>query len=169
MVVVVLGVHALHQDLFEAAATAGAVEGLGAGGFVRGDWGEEAVVGVEGGLFDGFWLGLFFFGLGEGLGGDLQGVEEEAGAAVVERHVGDAGDDLVERELDRGAVFDRGELEGVGVRRCGVGDAAVLVEVAEVLATEAGRLAAAAGGQDVTALVADRCFGWHGYPPRVFW
>ena len=139
--------------------------GLGPGGFVRGDWGEEAEVRVEGGLFDGFGLGLVFFGLGEGLRGDLQGVEEEAGAAVVEGHVGDAGDDLVERELDRGAVFDRGELEGLGVRRGGVGDAAVLVEVAEVLATEAGRLAAAAGGQDVAALVADRCFGWHGYPP----
>jgi len=53
-------------------------------------------------------------GRAEGYGGDLHGVEEEAGAAVVEVAEGDAEDDLVDGELDGAGVLDVGEDEGDG-------------------------------------------------------
>ena len=45
-------------------------------------------------------------------GGDLEAVEQEAGAAGVDLVGGDAAEDLADGELDGGAVFGEGEVEG---------------------------------------------------------
>lgn len=112
--------------------------------------------------FCGGWL------FGEVEAGDLEAVEEEAGAAGVDVVGGDALQDLADGVLDRGTVFGEREFEG------GVAGARVLrrssrgvVVVAEVFAAEARAAAAAAVGEDVAALVAFGCFGWcvHLVPP----
>ena len=145
-----------HEDLGEASAAVWiGVEFCG--------WGEGAVGGVEGDLFYGLWGGLRW-GLGFGGGvfgevgaGDLEGVEEQAGAAGVDVVGGEALDDLADGVLDGGAVFGQGQVEG------GAAAAALfwisyrfsggVVVVAEVLAAEAGAGAAVAVGEDVAALV----------------
>jgi hypothetical protein len=48
--------------------------------------------------------------------GDLESIEEESGAARVELIGGEGLDDLDERELDGGAVFDGREFERDGFR-----------------------------------------------------
>ncbi len=72
-------------------------------------------------------------------GGDLECVEEEAGAAGVDVVVSDAGDELAEGVLDGSAAGGFGELEGVAARlaELRVGDwfAGGVVVVAEALAT----------------------------------
>jgi hypothetical protein len=112
-------------------------------------------------------------GLGEDGGGDLEAVEEEAGAAWVDLIGGDALEDLADGLLDGGAVFGDGELEFEGGWRIkckgavfGRGLAGGVVVVAEVLVAKRGRAAAVAGSEDVAALVA--FFGVHVYPP-CFW
>jgi hypothetical protein len=99
--------------------------------------------------------GLVVFEVG---GGDLEGVEEESGAARVEVVLGDAGDDLAEGLLDGGAAAGLGELEGAaaGLAEAGVGDGLALgvVVVAELFAAQGGGAAAAALGEGVAALVA---------------
>ncbi|ADW70565.1 hypothetical protein AciX9_3561 [Granulicella tundricola MP5ACTX9] len=116
-------------------------------------------------------------------GGDLEAVEEEAGAAVVELVGGDAAQDLADGELDGGSVFGEWQIEGgvavlVCVTGCQVGAwdgfAGGVVVVAEVLVAEGWTAAAASVGVDVAALVACGCFdclslcghGW-GSPPPV--
>ena len=116
---------------------------------------------VDGELFDGrlggSWRGLRA-SLGEVGGGDLEAVEEEAGAARVDVVAGDAAEDLADGELDGHAVFGLGEIEGgaAGAAVLGPGDglAGGVMEVAEGLAAEAGRAAAAAVGVDVAAALA---------------
>jgi hypothetical protein len=83
--------------------------------------GQEALFGVGGDLFDGLW-GFFVscvvcgFGVAWEVGaGDLEAVEEETGALGVDLVVGDAEEDLADGELDGGAVFGHGEVEGVAV------------------------------------------------------
>ena len=149
----------------------------GADGFVVaefGGWGEEAVFGVV----DDFGDGLFGFGGGIGFGqvaaGDLEAVEEQAGAARVDLVGGDALEDFGEALLDGAAVFRKGEREaGAAAARAGVldGAARVVVEVAEVFVAsgraEGGAAAAAAVGEDVAALQASVVvddLGRHGYP-----
>jgi len=75
-----------------------------------GGGGEQAVDGVV----DDFGYGLFGFLAGGGLdggwfgevqGGDLQAVEEQAGAARVEGVFGYAGEDFADGVLDGAAVF----------------------------------------------------------------
>ena len=103
--------------------------------------GEEALFGVGGDFFDG--LGGIFsfvaggFGLaGEVGAGDLEAVEEEAGAAGVDLVAGDAAEDFADGELDGGAVFGHGEVEVglVGLALAWVlhGAAGGVVVVAEV-------------------------------------
>ena len=146
------------------------VEHLG-GGFGGGGWvGFVAVGEVVGVLaflgivvsvffvvFVILWLDGFAGFSGEGGDGDLEAVEEEAGAFWVEVVGGDAAEDLGQGELDGGAVFEDGHGEGVpvGVGIAGgvAGDGAaggVVVE-AEVLVAEGDHAAAAAGGADVAA------------------
>ena len=155
--------------------------GLGGGDFGAG--GEDAVGGVEGDLFYGLIHGLGggggfvaggsgvaaaggwgvgFFGLfGEGGVGDLQAVEEEAGAAGVDVVGGDALQDFADGLEDGGAVFGQGDVEGgaaaAALLRVGDGFSGGVVVVAEVFASEAGAGAAAAVGEDVAALVVLGC------------
>jgi hypothetical protein len=115
-------------------------------------------------------------GAGEVAGGDLEAVEEEGGALVVEGAGGDAGEDVGEGELDGGRVVDgeHGEdgVEGFLAEVFGRAAGGVVV-VAEVFAAQAGRAAAAAFEVDVAALVAGFGLGgwlrvgllWHGRSP----
>jgi hypothetical protein len=121
-------------------------------------------------------------------GGDAEAVEDERGALVVDGVGADAGEDVGEGELDGGGVVDGGKgedgVEGGLVEVFGAAAGGV-VEVAEVLAAEAGGAAAVAGEVDVAALVAGGfgCGGlgwvgllrvgllwvgvlWHGRPPK---
>ena len=150
---------AFKKDLHERgrAVTSGRSEGSGGG--------ERAEDGVDGELFDGrlqscgvCLLARLVTGLGKVGGGDLERVEEEAGAARVDVVGGDAAEDFADGELDGGAVFGHGEIEGgaTGAAMFGPGDglAGGVMEVAEGLGAEAGRAAAAAVGVDVAAALA---------------
>jgi hypothetical protein len=155
---------------------------FGFDGFVvLGGWGEGAVDGVVDELGDGLLGVLFGVGFGEIEAGDLEAVEEEAGAAGIDLVGGDAAEDFADGELEAGAF---GEIAGVGEGEGGLtaaaagrvldGAAGGVVEVAEVFGAECGRGAAAAVGEDVAALEARGLgggFGVHacGDPlPRVF-
>jgi hypothetical protein len=101
---------------------------------------------------------------GEVEAGDLEAVEEEAGAARVDVIGGDALEDLADGVLDRGSVFGERDFEGgaAAVTGAGVlrGSSRGVVVVAEVFRAEAWAAAAVAVGEDVAALVAFGCFGW---------
>ncbi len=128
--------------------------------------GDEAVFGVMGDLGDdlGGRLGGVWFGQVEA--GDLEAVEEQAGAAGVDVVGGDAAEDFSDGLLDRGTVLGVGEGEAglAAVASGGVldGAAGVVVEVAEgrirlraTFGTVHGWAAAAAAvGKDVAALEA---------------
>jgi hypothetical protein len=94
---------------------------------------------------------------GEVGGGDLESVEEDSGAFVVQLAAGDAGEDVAQGDLDGGGVVDGrdgedGELAatvGGGAKAAGA-----LVVIAEVLAAESGRAASTALGEDMTAEIA---------------
>jgi hypothetical protein len=104
--------------------------------------------------------------------GDLEAVEEEAGAAGVDVVGGDALQDFTDGGLDGGAVFGQGQMEGgaaaAALLRVGDGFSRGVVVVAELFLAEAGACAAVAVGEDVAALVLFRCFGGvlHGPSPR---
>jgi hypothetical protein len=99
--------------------------------------------------------------LGHGAGkveaGDLEAIEEQAGAARVEIVGGDALQDLADGELDGRAVFGHDELKGAEPGLAGGGvfnrSAGGVVEVAELLVAEADAATAAALREDVAALV----------------
>jgi hypothetical protein len=131
-----------------------------------GGWGEEAVFGVERDLGDDLGGRLGGIGFGQVEAGDLETVEEQAGAAGVDVVGGDAAEDFADGLLDGRAVFRvrEGEARLAAVAGGGVldGAAGVVVEVAEGLATtigafgaaDGGAAAAAAVGEDVAALEA---------------
>jgi hypothetical protein len=133
-IVAARAVPVLHEDLRE---------GLFAGGLdVLGARGEVAVVGVGDEL-----LGVVevLFGCGFGLfeveAGDLEAVEEQAGAAGVEVVGGDAAEDLADGVLDGGTVLGVGEVEGgaaVAGRGAGGRAAGGVVVVAELLVAKRG-------------------------------
>ena len=144
-----------------------------------GDGSEGAEFGVGEDFFDEFGLGRLLE-LGEVHGGDLEAVEEEAGAARVDVAGGDAAEDLGDGKLDAGAVVGGGEVEeggvcvGFGDEGCGRGAAMVAVVVAEGLVAEGRGAAAVAVGEDVAALETDGFGGFGcdrhgGYPPWVLW
>jgi hypothetical protein len=88
--------------------------------------GDDAVFGVEDDLFDGG-EGLFRLAerrqrglFGEIQGGELESVEQEAGAAGVDSVERDAAEDDADGGLDGGAVFGVGQDEG-GLGGFGVG------------------------------------------------
>ena len=99
-------------------------------------------------------------GFGEVEAGDLEAVEEEAGAAGVDVVGGDAAEDFADGGLEGGAVVGvgDGEVEGGAAASAGswvlCGLAGGVVVVAEVFAAEAEAAAAVAVGEDVAALVA---------------
>ncbi|HEY1993874.1 MAG TPA: hypothetical protein VGG81_05680 [Edaphobacter sp.] len=96
-------------------------------------------------------------GFGEVEAGDLEAVEEEAGAARVDVVGGDAAEDFSDGMLDGGAVFGQRKVEGGAAAstllRVGDGFSCVVVVVAEVFSPQAGAAAAVAVGEDVAALV----------------
>ena len=115
--------------------------------------------------FDGFGPGVVVGrGFGEVEAGDLESVEEEAGAAGVDVVGGDALKDLADGVLDGGTVFRERDFEGgaAGFTGAGVGCgfAGGVVVVTEVFATETWAAAAVAVGEDVAALEAFGCFGF---------
>jgi hypothetical protein len=148
------------------------VEELGDGAFASGGLsyfgarGEDAQRRVEGDLFYGFGFGGLLFGQVEA--GDLETVEEEAGAAGVDVVGGDALEDFADRGLDGGAVFGQGQVEGGAAAAApawvGYWFSRGVVVVAELFCAEAWAGAAAAVGEDVAALV---LFFWlHVFPPH---
>jgi len=108
---------------------------------------------------------LGFVAVGEVGAGDLKAVEEDGGSFVVDVAGGDAGEDVVEGDLDGVAVIDGLHFEHAhAAGEWGVGKASAVVVVAEVVAAEGGRAAAVAVGVDVAAEVAAvRVVGlvWH--------
>jgi hypothetical protein len=114
---------------------------------------------------------------GEVEAGDLEAVEEEAGAAGVDVVRGDALEDFTDGGLDGGAVFRERDFEGGAAALAGAwvgrGFAGGVVVVAEVFSAEAWAAAAVAVGEDVAALVAPGCFDGvlHVFPPHggTFW
>jgi hypothetical protein len=147
-----------------------------------GDGGEWAEVGIEGEVVDGDGAVVFLFG-GPGFegglfrevgGGDLEGVEDEAGAAGIDGVGGDAGDDVVEGDLDGGAVLDEGDGDGfeagvAGGRLVAAAVAGVVVE-AEGLAAEGDGAAAEAVDADVAALeAAGFGLGFRRFSGRFSW
>ena len=108
-------------------------------------------------------------GFGEVEAGDLEAVEEEAGAAGVDVVGGDALKDFADGGLDCRAVFGQREVE-VGAAAAALSwvrgwfSRGVMV-VAELLAAQAWTGAAASVGEDVAALV---LFGGFGGVLHVF-
>ena len=107
---------------------------------------------------------VFVGGLGFGQveAGDLEAVEEQAGAAGVDVVGGDALEDLADGGLDGGAVFGEGQVEGgaaaAALARVRDGFAGGVVVVAELFLAEAWAGAAVSVGEDVAALVLLWCF-----------
>jgi hypothetical protein len=119
--------------------------------------------------FDGFGSGVAVGGgFGEVETGDLEAVEEEAGAAGVDVVGGDAAEDFADGLLDCGTVFQQRKVEGGAaastLRRVGDGFSGGVVVVAEVFSAQTGAATAVAVGEDVAALVlfGDWCGFLHG-------
>jgi hypothetical protein len=116
---------------------------------------------MGGDLFDDF--GGFRFGVAVGGGfgeveaGDLEAVEEQAGAAGVDVVGGDALEDFADGLLDGGTVFRQRKVEGgaaaSALLRVGDGFSGGVVVVAELFSAQAGAAATMAIGEDVAALV----------------
>jgi hypothetical protein len=130
---------------------------------------------VDGDLFNDF--GRFGFGVAVGGGfgeveaGDLEAVEEQAGAAGVDVVRGDAAENFSDGLLDGGTVFRERKVEGgaaaSALLRAGDGFSGGVVVVAEVFSAQAGAAAAVAVGEDVAALVlfGGWCVVLHGLCP----
>jgi hypothetical protein len=150
--------------------------GLFFGGGEFGAWSDGAVGGIVDDFIDclrGF--GGFAGGGRRGAGqvgtGDLEAVEQEAGAARVDVVGGDAAEDLCDGGLDVGAVVGVGEreLEGVAAGAAGTrvldGAAGGVVVVAEIFVAQAWACTAASVGEDVAALEVLGFGGLHGVAP----
>ena len=136
---------------------AGCVADFGGGGEGAEGWVEDDLLDDFGGCGCGAGRGE----AGEVCAGDLEAVEEEAGAAWIELVAGDAAEDLADGALDGGTIFDEGEVEAAaaGAALDGVRDRATggVVVIAEIFAAEAGAAAAVSVGEDVAALEAFWC------------
>ncbi len=134
-----------------------------------GDLFYDLVLGLRLGL--GFGGGRFSVTAGDGRfgeieAGDLETVEEEAGATGVDVIGGDALEDLADGQLNAGTIVGIGKREiegGAAVSACARGFdglAIGVMVVAEGFSAEAWAAATAAVGEDVAALVAFGCFGF---------
>ena len=104
-----------------------------------GDGGEVSELAVCGDVFDGLGGGLELVEACEVGAGDLQSVEEDGGAFVVEVSGGESAEDVVEGDRDGGAVVDGLQAEDAGAageRR--VLTAGAVMVVAEVLGAQGG-------------------------------
>ncbi|HTD95536.1 MAG TPA: hypothetical protein VK627_01350 [Edaphobacter sp.] len=170
-------------ELFEESSDYGLASSFGGVEFGAGGEGAEGGVGFdvfdEGG-FRAFEAGLAVAGGAGGLGvagqveaGDLEAVEQEAGALGVDLVGGDAEQDLADGDLDGGAVLGHGEGE-VGLAGAAVGEvldgaAGGVVVVAKLFVAKAWAAATVALGEDVAALEALGGVGHDGIPPGYFW
>jgi hypothetical protein len=116
--------------------------------------------------FDGFGFGVAVRGgFGEVEAGNLEAVEEQAGAAGIDVVGGDAAKDFADDKLNAGAIVEIGEWDFEGgvaaatLARVGDRAAGGVVVVAEVFSAQAGAAAAVAVCEDVTALVLFWCVG----------
>jgi hypothetical protein len=132
-----------------------------------GAWGEDA----EGRVDDDLFYGLGFsggscaeLGFGKVKAGDLEAVEEKAGAAWVDIIGGDALEDFADGGLNGGAVLWEWQVEGGAAASAlfwiSDGAARGVVVVAEFLVAQADAAAAVTVGEDVTALEALWRFGF---------
>ena len=127
---------------------------------------------MGGDLFDDFG-GFGFRGFEEVEAGDLEAVEEEAGAAGVDVVGGDAAENFADGKLNAGTIVGIGKrkVEGgaaaAALLRAGDGFSGGVVVVAEVFSAQAGAAAAVAVGEDVAALVLFGCWCGvlHGWGP----
>jgi hypothetical protein len=112
----------------------------------------------------------------EGLKGDLEGVDELAGAAGVDGVLGETVDDGAEGDEDGGAILDWRQLHAgdLGIDEDAVVFAVGLLDVvvvAIIFAFECGRAATLAGWGLVVVAVVVACEVWqwlrHGVPPWV--
>ena len=98
---------------------------------------------------------LFLVVLVEVEGGDLESVEEQAGAAGVDVVEGEVGEDLADGLLDVGAGGGLGQLDGVAAGEAGLGvgggSARLVVEVAVVFVAQGVAAAAVSVDEDVAA------------------
>jgi hypothetical protein len=122
---------------------------------------EDLFYGLVGGLgFGGEFCGGL--GLGQVEAGDLEAIEQEAGAARVDVVRGDALEDFSDGGLDGGTIFWKGQVEGRAAATMllwiGDGFSRGVVVVTELLLTEARAGTAASVGEDVAALVLFRFF-----------
>lgn len=116
---------------------------------------EIACVAIGGDGLDGLGGGLLFIAEGEVGAGDLQAIEHGAGELGVDVSGGEPAEDVIEGDLDGGAVIDGLHAEDANAAgERGAGKPGTVVVVAEVLPAQGRRAAAAAIGVDVTAEVA---------------
>jgi hypothetical protein len=88
----------------------------GAHGFIMAEFGfrgERAVVGIVDDFVDGFPGESLRVRFGQVVAGDLEGVEDQAGAARVEGAGGEVLDDQADGKLDGGAVLGQREREEI--------------------------------------------------------
>jgi len=128
---------------------------------------------VLGDVFDdGGWVREFFLPCEVGAC-DLESVEGDGGSLAVDVSGGKSAEDVVEGELDGGAVVDGLHFEDAGASGERAVAAGAVVVVAEVLPAEGGRAAAAAGGvhvaAEVAALPVEVRVRVHGGVPPVLW
>jgi hypothetical protein len=92
---------------------------------------------------------------GQVLAGDLEGVEDEAGALPVDGVAREAAEDLSDGDLDGRAVFGEGDVEGGAVGAGGLTECGFprgVMVIAELFGTECLGTAAVAVREDVAAL-----------------
>ena len=92
--------------------------------------------------------------------GDVEGAEQELGAAEVDGIASEGVDDFHERGLDGLLALDEGDGMKAGIGRRGDTAHHALVEVAELLSAKSGRAATDSGDLDVGA-DSDAGLNWH--------
>jgi len=126
------------------------------GGFLLADLGLGFDWGWRGGVFGDFTDHFVFVHVEAGAAGvfygDVEGFEDQVGAAQVDVVAGQGVDDFHERGLDGFLVLDHGDGMKAGVGWSAYSAQHALVEVAELLSAHGGRAALDSGDFDVLAV-----------------